>query len=173
MIFFTNFLALIIQAEFADQNSSSSAVYSALLIMVHVMFVLTICWNSWATMRATFSRRHVQVRPRMIHTHICPWFTCFCHKCRWACQLTLGSTVSATVAHSLVAMHRWGCSGSGRAPENGRANTILGAETGLGTHSFALSGQRGYAPDTQGQRCHNGPPFGVPVFEVARGHSRE
>ncbi|CAM9489387.1 unnamed protein product [Laminaria digitata] len=61
VIFFTNFLALIIQAELTDESSSGSAVYSVLLILVHVFFLLSICWNSWATMKATFSRRHVQV----------------------------------------------------------------------------------------------------------------
>ena len=65
MIFFTNFLALIIQAELADKDSSGSAVYSALLILVHVFFLLSICWNSWATVRSTvgttFARRHLQV----------------------------------------------------------------------------------------------------------------
>eukprot|EP00904_Undaria_pinnatifida_P010820 jgi/Undpi1/6869/HiC_scaffold_21.g09345.m1 len=60
VIFFTNFLALIIQSDLADETSTGSAVYSVLLILVHVFFVLSICWNSWATMKATFSRRHVQ-----------------------------------------------------------------------------------------------------------------
>eukprot|EP00904_Undaria_pinnatifida_P010819 jgi/Undpi1/6868/HiC_scaffold_21.g09344.m1 len=64
VIFFTNFLALIIQAELADKDSSGSAVYSALLILVHVFFLLSICWNSWTTVRSTvettFGRRHLQ-----------------------------------------------------------------------------------------------------------------
>lgn len=66
MIFFTNFLAVIIQAEFADRNSNSSTVYSVLLILVHVFFILSICWNSLATMKATLSRRHVQVWSRIL-----------------------------------------------------------------------------------------------------------
>lgn len=62
MIFFTNFLALVIKAEVADKNSAGSAIYSAVLIIVNVMFFLSIWWNSWATMKATFSRRGFQVR---------------------------------------------------------------------------------------------------------------
>ena len=62
MIFFTNFLALVIKAEVADKNSAGSAIYSAVLIIVNVMFFLSIWWNTWATMKATFSRRGFQVR---------------------------------------------------------------------------------------------------------------
>lgn len=69
MIFFTNFLALIIQVELADEESRNTAVYSVLLILVHVLFFLSICWNSWTTMKATFNRRHVQVWPPRVHLY--------------------------------------------------------------------------------------------------------
>ncbi|CAM9117823.1 unnamed protein product, partial [Laminaria digitata] len=58
VIFFTNFLALIIQVKLADENSRGSAVYSVLLILVRVFFFLSICWDTWATMKATFDRGH-------------------------------------------------------------------------------------------------------------------
>lgn len=61
MIFFTNFLALMIKAEVADEHSRSSAIYSIVLIMANVMFFLSIWANTWATIKTTFSRRGFQV----------------------------------------------------------------------------------------------------------------
>ncbi|MEP4727396.1 hypothetical protein [Parasphingorhabdus sp.] len=61
MIFFTNFLALMIKAEVADKNSAGSAIYPTVLIIVNVMFFLSIWWDTWVTIRATFSRRGFQV----------------------------------------------------------------------------------------------------------------
>lgn len=59
---FTNFLALVIKAEVASKDSSGSAVYSMALVIVNVMFFLSIWWNAWMAAKATFSRRHAQVR---------------------------------------------------------------------------------------------------------------
>ncbi|CAN0138387.1 unnamed protein product, partial [Pylaiella littoralis] len=60
VIFFTNFLALMIKAEVASENSSGCAVYSVALIVVNVLFFLSVFWNAWATTKASFSRSHVQ-----------------------------------------------------------------------------------------------------------------
>lgn len=60
--FFTNFLALMIKAEVADERSASSAIYAVVLITVNVLFFLSIWWNSWATITAIFSKRSFQVR---------------------------------------------------------------------------------------------------------------
>ncbi|CAN0058299.1 unnamed protein product [Scytosiphon promiscuus] len=60
VIFFTNFLALMIKAEVADEDSRGSAVYSVVLIVVNILFFLSIFWNTWAAAKASFSRRHVQ-----------------------------------------------------------------------------------------------------------------
>lgn len=62
VIFFMNFLALIISADVADPDSSGLAAYSIGLIAVNIFFVvLSIWWNTWATIKAMFSQRHVQV----------------------------------------------------------------------------------------------------------------
>ena len=61
VIFFTNFLALMIKAEVTDQNSNSATLYSLGLIIVNIFFALSIWWNTFATIKAIFSRRHVQV----------------------------------------------------------------------------------------------------------------
>lgn len=61
VIFFTNFLALMIKAEVASPTSRGSAVYSVVLIVVNVCFFLSIFCNTWAAAKASFSRRHVQV----------------------------------------------------------------------------------------------------------------
>ena len=71
VIFFTNFLALMIKAEVTDGDSPSSAAYSVVLIMVNVMFFLSIWWNTWATVKALFSRRNVQVRFHFVHVRLC------------------------------------------------------------------------------------------------------
>ncbi|CAM9940108.1 unnamed protein product [Ectocarpus sp. 4 AP-2014] len=60
VIFFTNFLALMIKANVASPDSRGSAVYSVVLIVVNVLFFLSIFWNTWAAAKASFSRRHVQ-----------------------------------------------------------------------------------------------------------------
>ncbi|CAM9959510.1 unnamed protein product [Hapterophycus canaliculatus] len=60
VIFFTNFLALMIKAEVANEDSRGCAVYSVVLIVVNILFFLSIFWNSWAAAKATFSRRYVQ-----------------------------------------------------------------------------------------------------------------
>lgn len=65
VILFTNFLALVIKAGVASKDSSGSAAYSVVLIVVNVMFFLSIWWNAWTTAKATFSRSHAQVRARI------------------------------------------------------------------------------------------------------------
>ncbi|CBJ26637.1 adhesin-like protein [Ectocarpus siliculosus] len=60
VIFFTNFLALMIKANVASPDSRGSEVYSVVLIIVNVLFFLSIFWNTWAAAKASFSRRHVQ-----------------------------------------------------------------------------------------------------------------
>lgn len=62
VIFFTNFLALMIKAEVANPESNGSAVFAGVLIMVNVLFFLSIWWNTWTIIKATFSKGHVQVR---------------------------------------------------------------------------------------------------------------
>lgn len=62
VILFTNFLALVIKAGVASKDSSGSAAYSVVLIVVNVMFFLSIWGNAWTTAKATFSRSHAQVR---------------------------------------------------------------------------------------------------------------
>ena len=58
--FFTNFLALMIKAEVADKNSNDAMLYSLGLVIVNIFFVLSICWNTWATIKVFLSPRHVQ-----------------------------------------------------------------------------------------------------------------
>ena len=70
VIFFTDFLALMIKAEVADKDSTSSTIYAVALIMVNIMFFLSIWWNTWATIKATFSRRGFQVRSVFPHINI-------------------------------------------------------------------------------------------------------
>lgn len=62
VIFFMNFLALIISADVADPDSGGLAAYAIGLVAVNIFFVvLSIWWNTWATIKAMFSQRHVQV----------------------------------------------------------------------------------------------------------------
>ena len=61
VIFFTNYLALMIKAELASPDSNSATVYAVGLVIVNVCFFLSIWWNALATVRATFSGSHVQV----------------------------------------------------------------------------------------------------------------
>lgn len=61
VIFFSNFLALMIKAELARPDSHSSTVFAVILIIVNVLFFLSIWWNSYASAKAVFSRKHVQV----------------------------------------------------------------------------------------------------------------
>ncbi|CAN0485487.1 unnamed protein product, partial [Ectocarpus sp. 12 AP-2014] len=61
VIFFTNFLALMIKANVASPDSRGSEVYSVVLIIVNVLFFLSIFWNTWAAAKASFSRRHDMV----------------------------------------------------------------------------------------------------------------
>ena len=61
MIFFTNFLALMIKAEVADEHSAGSAIYSVVLILVNILYFLSIWWNTWATTRLACTRRGFQV----------------------------------------------------------------------------------------------------------------
>lgn len=70
VIFFTNFLALMIKAEVADADSTESSIYSVVLIMVNIMFFLSIWWNTWATMKATFSRRGFQVWSQVARVYV-------------------------------------------------------------------------------------------------------
>lgn len=70
VIFFTNFLALILHAELADAESSSSEVYSVVLVMIHVLFILSIGWNSWVTMKATLSGDDVKVTSLYNRDHV-------------------------------------------------------------------------------------------------------
>ncbi|CBJ26634.1 hypothetical protein Esi_0040_0002 [Ectocarpus siliculosus] len=60
VIFFTNFLALMIKANVASPDSRGCEVYSVVLIIVNVLFFLSIFWNTLAAAKASFSRRHVQ-----------------------------------------------------------------------------------------------------------------
>ncbi|CAM9503472.1 unnamed protein product, partial [Ectocarpus sp. 12 AP-2014] len=60
VIFFTKFLALMIKANVASPDSRSSEVYAVVLIIVNVLFFLSIFWNTWASAKASVSRRHVQ-----------------------------------------------------------------------------------------------------------------
>lgn len=56
VIFFTNFLALLIKAGVADPDSKGSVAYAVALIAVDIFFV------TWVTIiQAMFSQRHVQV----------------------------------------------------------------------------------------------------------------
>ena len=50
-----------IKAELADVDSHHALVYSVGLIIANIFFVLSIWWNAFATIKATFSRSHVQV----------------------------------------------------------------------------------------------------------------
>lgn len=69
VIFFTNFLALMIKAEVANPDSRGSTTYSVVLITVNVLFFLSIWWNAFATIKAVFSTTNVQVRrPVVVHT---------------------------------------------------------------------------------------------------------
>ena len=60
VLFFTNFMALMIKAEVADKDSTGSFIYAVVLIMA-IMFFLSIWWNAWATIKAMFSRGRFQV----------------------------------------------------------------------------------------------------------------
>lgn len=62
VVFFTNFLALIIQAEVAQADSSSSAAYSVVLIIVQMLFVLSIFYSSYTETRAGLNITYPQVR---------------------------------------------------------------------------------------------------------------
>ena len=67
VIVLTNFLALIITADVADPDSKGLAAYSIGLIAVNIFFVImSIWWNTWATIKAMFSAKHVQV-----YTNVC------------------------------------------------------------------------------------------------------
>lgn len=61
VIFFTDFLALLITAGVADSDSKGSTTYAVLLITMNVLIFLSIWWNSWAAVKATFNRRYFQV----------------------------------------------------------------------------------------------------------------
>ena len=63
VIFFSNFLALLIKAKVADVDSDGATAYSVGLIIVNIFFFLSIWGNTFATIKATFSRSHVQVCP--------------------------------------------------------------------------------------------------------------
>ncbi|CAM9236456.1 unnamed protein product, partial [Sphacelaria rigidula] len=60
VIFFSNFLALVIKVGIADANSRSSAIFSVMLILVNVLLFLSIWCNTWASIGVLFSSRHVQ-----------------------------------------------------------------------------------------------------------------
>lgn len=63
VIFFTNFLALLIKAEVADPDSEGSTAFSVGLIVANIsLVILSIWWNTWATIKAMFSQGHFQVR---------------------------------------------------------------------------------------------------------------
>ncbi|CAM9452577.1 unnamed protein product [Choristocarpus tenellus] len=57
VIFFTNFLALMIQAEVASPDSDSGIIYSVLLVLVNLLLVLSVWWQTWVTISAIFSRK--------------------------------------------------------------------------------------------------------------------
>ena len=58
MIFFNNFLALIIKAEVVDPDSNGAVVYSVGLITVNILFGLSVWWNTWASIKTTFVQVH-------------------------------------------------------------------------------------------------------------------
>ncbi|CAM9359250.1 unnamed protein product [Sphacelaria rigidula] len=60
VIFFSNFLALVIKVGIADANSRSSAIFSVMLILVNVLLFLSIWCNTWASIGVLFSSRHIQ-----------------------------------------------------------------------------------------------------------------
>ena len=60
VLFFTNFMALMIKAKVADKDSTGSFIYAMVLIMA-IMFCLSIWWNAWVTIKAMFSRGRFQV----------------------------------------------------------------------------------------------------------------
>lgn len=107
VIFFSDFLALMIKAEVTDADSNGSALYSVCLVAVNVLLVLSVWWNIWATTSALFSRSHVQVR-----TH--------CHK---PLHLFDGRLLCSCCArmHSLM-------SSSWRASINLRRSSMLGTD---------------------------------------------
>lgn len=61
LIFFTNFLGLMIKAGVSDRNNERTETLSVILIIVHVFFFLSIWWNSYASVTAMFSANHIQV----------------------------------------------------------------------------------------------------------------
>ena len=77
VIFFNNFLALVIKANVADADSDGATAYSVGLIIVNIFFFLSIWGNTLATMKETFSRSHVQVCPTaMLESDTPPRATC-------------------------------------------------------------------------------------------------
>lgn len=63
VIFLSNFLALLLEAELLDAEESGSRAFSAALVIVHVLFFLSIWWNAYVSVKVMFSRSHVQVSP--------------------------------------------------------------------------------------------------------------
>lgn len=62
MIFFSNFLGLMIKAEVTSAESRSSFIFSVVLIMVHILFFFSIWGNAYVSVKFMFSRDNVQVR---------------------------------------------------------------------------------------------------------------
>lgn len=64
VIFLSNFLALLLEAEILEVDDAGSTTFSVALVTVHVLFFLSIWWNAYVSMRVMLSRSHVQVSPR-------------------------------------------------------------------------------------------------------------
>lgn len=61
MIFFCNFLALMIKAGVAHPEDSSTEVFAVILVIVNICFFLSIWWNAYASARVMCSLSHVQM----------------------------------------------------------------------------------------------------------------
>lgn len=59
VIFFTNFLALMVKAEVAESDSNGSTLYAVALVIVNVLLFLSVFWNIWASTEAMFSDTQV------------------------------------------------------------------------------------------------------------------
>lgn len=62
LIFFSNFLALTVKAEVASPNSSGSAAYSNVLVIVNLLFFMSVFVNTWAATQEVVANKDVAVR---------------------------------------------------------------------------------------------------------------
>ena len=84
--FFNNFLALVIKAKVADADSDGATAYSVGLIIVNIFIFLSIWGNTFATIKATFSRSHVQVCPLLNISPTCRRVQSTCFGIRIDCE---------------------------------------------------------------------------------------